>query len=312
MSVDGACPSPLRESYLSGVGAEEPKTASLPCSEVCPCRCFWEVAVIISCFLPFTNLRLFWGRGRGRPHRRFLQHPNAPGYKGHWEAAFSLHHCSPTSIALLAPPEPLGASLACAVLEPQAGRYPSPRSTHRPAQHTQGVSGFSGESPCWGSGACGDGNALWGCCCRGTPSARVFPGATGHPETLFSLLHCGFPLQHAQNEERTLPALLKGVPSSAPRPCQDTGRCRGYWGRLAKPKGFALRPGHHPLGFSRGGSGGARGNLQEEQLGANHPSSTAALSLALQRDLQAGAELILGWFGAGSRSSLCHGCLCLK
>lgn len=258
--ASGMAPAPRRSGtaiYLVR-GVRSPKPHHFPVQAFVPAAAFgkWLTLSAISRLL---LIRGCFGAGATVvPTGGFCSIP-APQARGeHWEAAFSLHRSPGT-------PEPLGASLALCCARAKAGRYPSPGGTH-PAHpkglRVQGPAGIplpgaaepaAGRARRWQSSACGDGDAT----AADVLPAQVLPGATRHPATLFSLLICGFSLQRAQSEGRPPPALPKGVPSSASRLCHDTWGCRGCRGRLAKPKGFALRPRHHRLGFSGGGSRGA-------------------------------------------------------
>lgn len=228
-------PSPLGDSYLSGAGGEEPKTTSLPRSGVCACRCFWEVADIIRYFFPFPNWGLFWGRGHGGPHRRFLQHPNAAGYVGHGEAAFALHRCSPSSIALLAPPGAPRGILGPVLCQSQSRTIPQP--CGHPPSTPRGSLGLVGRAHAGSAGACGHGNAA----AANIPRAQVLHGAARHPETLFSLLICGFSLQPTcpkREGDSASPPEGGSQLGTEPMPIQDRAPRRGCRGRLAKLRGL--------------------------------------------------------------------------
>lgn len=134
------------------------------------------------------------------------------------------------------------------------------------------------------------------------PPAQVLPGTTHPPETLFSLLISGFSLQHAQSEERGL-----CQPSRSGVPVGHGGRARtrddadaagdawpscGVCTEARAPSAWVFR-----RRFQR--------NQHKEQPGANHlPWFERGCSM----NFKAGAELMFGRFGTGSRSRPCCRC----
>lgn len=143
---DGACPSPLRDCYLSGQGVKSPKPHHFPVQGFVLTAAFgkWLTSSAIS---GLVLIRGCFGAGAVVvPTGGFCSIPVPQAIKGHWEAAFSFPRCSPSSIILLAPQSPSEHPWPCAASEPEQGDTPALGAPTHPPSMPRGSPGLG---PCW-------------------------------------------------------------------------------------------------------------------------------------------------------------------